>query len=996
MRAFHLLFLAVLLLGLLAGLWWFLEDDAGVRAAASADAAGTTNAAAVLGLDANEPVAGTSRDERSAALAEVASTATGAPTAKPERTPALRGRVLDGQGAPVPGARVWAAPGGNGFAPMPLDLEPDGRPRGSTKIQQTETDAQGGYRFEGIEKGSLRLAVRAHGFAPRSEERWTATGEPDQALPDLVLVPGAVITGHVRDRAGAPVVGAELLASLSASSSGRNLAIPGRGIPLATSGADGAFRIDELAVGPFRLIVDAPGFLVREEEGRTTRAGAELTDLVVVLEPGFEIHGRVRSEGPLPAGLRISARRTEREGEGEPGGESASPQGPEVRARHATCGDEGVFVLRGLLAGASYRLTATVPGAEAGLWKRAPGIESVVAQAGQRGVELLWKPETALVFQVVDAVTRAPLTELDVWAGVGRERSVRDEKGEAQKTFADGRVRCGELRPQAGKTLHLRVRAPGHKDHEDKSIVLEEGSTRDLGVIALERERELVVRVLDAATSKPIVGARVLATLGEEDDLRAWEGTPLEKDVRGNTRVWGARTDDQGVARLTGAPGKTVRVSAGARGYLPCAPKSELLPPDADAALELQLAHGGTVVVRVADAAGRPVQGVGIAHRSPGADLSEDEGWTALSAEAKTDAQGLARFENLAPGVHGFCVHDEVGEVWVDRADPAAAGPQWVERNVLEGSAHELAFVAAPRGELAGRVREGGRPLEGAQVRLTRVREGEGGEVDSWGGPQDPSVVQTDHEGEYRYEAFRCGEYWLTVHHASRRMGARLRVTIAPEPRRFDVDLDVATIEGTILDTDGQPIAGVEVVVSSSGGEGDVEAPYQIVVREDDRGNTHVDYEQATHPSERTDARGRYVLRGLATGRALVVSVQSDLVESASSGEITLAPDEVKTGVDFRLRRAGSIQVALTGASARQDSWYEVRAFRLSEGQEEFRASTWIGAWNRSTTLRGLAPGHYKLVLAQPGRESAPGAAVPTREVEVRAQETAQVSFEAF
>lgn len=997
MRALQLLLTALVLLGLMAALWWFLDDGAsGVRAASSAGEPGANRGASTALVDGADPASDAARDERSAALAEAtAATAAAGQPVVAERAAAVHGRVLDANGTPIAGARVWAGPGGEGFTPMPLDIEPEARGRGNSKIQQVETDAQGVYRFEGFEKGPLRLAARAHGFAPRAEERWTSTGEPDQALPDLVLAAGAVITGHVRDRAGAPVSGAALLVSLAAATPGRNVSIPGRGIPLATSGEDGAFRIDELEVGPFKLLVDAQGYLVREEEGRTTRAGAELTELLIVLEPGYEIQGRVRAEGALPAGLRVSARLTEREGEPEPGADAGPAPTSDVRARHAPCGEEGAFVLRGLRAGASYRLSATIPGAEPGLWKRAPGIESVVAQAGQRGVELQWKPETVVVFQVVDAVTNEPLTDLDVWAGIGRERNVRDDKGEPQKSFPDGRVRCGELRPQSGKPLLLRVRAPGHKEHEDKTIVLKEGETRDLGVIALERQRVLTVRVRDAATSKPVAGARVLATLGEEDDLRGWLGTPLDKDVRGQQRVWSARTDEAGVARLTGAPGKTIRIAASARGYLASEPKSELLPADADAELDLELAHGGRVLVRVTDSSGRPVQGVGIAHRLPG-DTNEAEGWTSLSAEAKTDARGEARFENLAVGVHGFCVHDEVGEVWLNREDPSAAGPQWVERSVIEGCALEIAFTAEPRGELSGRVREGGRPLEGAQVRLTRVREGEGGEVDSWGGPQDPSLTQTNHEGEYRYEAFRCGEYWLTVHHATRRMGTRLRVTVGPEPRRFDVDLDVATIEGAVLDTEGQPIPGVEVTVSSSQGEGDVEAPYQVVVREDDRGNTQMDYQQATHASERTDARGRYVLRGLATGRALVVQVQSELVESAASPEITLAPDEVKTGVDFHLRRAGAIQVSLTGSGARQDAWYEVRAFRLHEGQEEFRASTWIGAWNRSTTLRGLAPGRYKLTLQQPGREAAPGVELPTREVEVRAQETVPASFEAF
>lgn len=996
MRVLQLIAAALVLSGLMAALWFFLDGEpSDVRASARAEEALVDGARRGSTLDANEPAAGDARDARSSAAEVLAGPAASPTEEAAPRAPSVQGRVLDAKGAPIAGARVLALPGGEGMVPLPLDIEPEARGRGATKLRETETNAEGVYRFEGFDKGPLRVAVRAHGFAPRAEDHWSATGAPEQALPDLVLAAGAVIRGRVRDRLGAPVVGAALLASLETSAAGRNVSMPGRGIPLATSGEGGAFVLDEVAVGPLKLVVDAEGFLVREEDVRTTRAGEELPELVIVVEPGLEIHGRVRAEGALPTGLRISARRTAREGEPDSDNENEGVDGALQRARHATCGDEGVFVLRGLVPGASYRISASLPGAEPGTWKRAPGIDSVVAQAGQRGVELGWKPETVVVFQVVDARTKEPLTDLDVWAGIGRERSVRDEKGEPQKTFPEGRVRCGELRPQAGKAFLLRVRASGHKEREDKSIVLEAGKTRDLGVIELEPERVLTVRVRDASTSKPVAGARVVATLDLEDDLSGWLGMPIEKDVRGQPRVWSARTDDQGIARMTGAPGKSVHVAASARGYLPCAPKTELLAEGADAELDLTLAHGGSVLVRVADSSGRPVAGVGIAHRRPG-EANEDEGWTALSAEAKTDATGVARFENLALGVHAFCLHDELGEVWVNREDSSADAPQWVERNVLEGSTLEVAFTAAPRGELSGRVREGGRPLEGAQLRLTRVREGEGGEVDSWGGPQDPSLTQTNHEGEYRYEAFRCGEYWLTVHHSSRRMGTRVRVTIGPDPRRVDVDLDVATIEGTVLDTEGQPIAGVEVVVSSTDGEGDVEAPYQLVMREDDRGNTQMDYRQATRPSERTDSRGRYTLRGLATGHPLVVSVQSDLVEGGSSPEITLSPDEVKTGVDFHLRRAGAIEVALSGGGARQDAWYEVRAFLLHDGQEEFRSSTWIGVWNRSATLRGLAPGRYKLQLLQPGRELPAGVEAPAIEVEVRAQETARTSFEAY
>lgn len=1000
MRATPLILTVLVLLALVAGLWAFLGSDA---FAVDAGAPGTTGATDAPRVDRGaydaDAVARAERDgARSAAVvAPDAIMPPAAPLGKPT-VPTLLGRVLGPDGAPIAGAHVLAATGADGFAPVPLDIEIEARSKAGRKARACTTDAEGRYRFEGLEKGKLRLSARAHGFVLRQEDRWTVEGAPEQTLPDLRLAAAAIVSGKVVDRAGAPIGGAAILASLSQPTGKQNVSFPGRGIPLATTAADGSFRVDELAPGPFRLLVDAPGFRVHEEEGRTGRAGEQRPAIVIVLEPGMEIAGIVRAEQGLPAVVRVTARLT---GAATPGDDPSDPDdapapGGDVRARHAFCDAEGRFVVHGVKPLSSYRLSVTVPGSEPETWKRAVGAESAVAQAGQRGVEIAWKPETALVFQVVDAETKEPLTDLDVWAGAGRERLVRDEKGEPQKTFSEGRVRCGELRPQSGKTFHLRVRAAGHVDHEDKTLVVKEGETRDLGVIALLRASTLVVRVVDAAAGTPVPGARVLVTTGEAGELDGWLASEDDQDARGQSRLWSARTDAEGKARLTSARGKNVALAATARGYLASETKHELLPAEGDAEFELRLARGGSVLVRVADASGRAVSGVGLAHKRPG-EARDEEGWTAVTAEKKTDAEGHARFENLTTGVHAFAIHDETGEVWIDSEDTSGAGPQWVERAVVEGGVQELAFVAPPRGDLFGRVREGGRPLEGAQLRLTRVRAGEAGSVDSWSGPQDPSLAQTNHEGEFRYEGFRCGEYWLSVHHASRRMGARVQVTIGEEARRCDVDLDVATIEGTVADLEGQPLASIEVSVVVTSGEGGDDAPYQLVLREDERGNTQMDYRQTTRASERTDARGHYVLRGLAAGKPLVVSVQSDLVESASSPEITLAPDEVKTGVDFHLRRAGAIQVSLAGVVPRQDTWYEVRALLLENGGEQFRESTWIGAWNKSATLRGLAPGKYKLVLAQPGKnEIAPERPFPSREVEVRPQETAQASFEAY
>jgi Cof subfamily protein (haloacid dehalogenase superfamily) len=818
MRAILLAMATGLLVALVAGLWFFLsEGPSGVLAGGSASQAAQ---AAAAGRSAGDPSAANDAraDEaqrNAATIAAQAAAASGAPSSAASAAASILGRVVGPDATPIAGAEVRASAGGDWSAPVPLDLESEAMPRGSSKIERTQSAADGTFRIEGLERGGLRLAARAHGFAPRYEERWTIKGESEEHLPDLVLAPGVLLSGKIVDRAGQGVPEAQILLALEGSAGTPNVSIPGRGIPLAKSANDGAFVIDELAQGPYHLIIEAEGFQLHEEHGRTQRAGEQLTNLIFVLEPGLEISGRVRGEGALPPVLRVTARpaRTGDNPEGqepEGGAGAAQPSASEARARHALCDAEGNFVLRGLKPAGEYRLTLALPGSEPDTWKRASAVAPALARAGQRGVELVWKPAATLSLRVVDAETRAPIELLEVWAGFGRERALRDDKGTVETKFADGRVRYGELRPQPGKGLWLRLRAGGYKDYVDKSLSIVAGETKDLGEIALTRERRVEVRVLERASSRPVAGARVVASF-EPDSARGWLDNDAKQDATGDVNAWAARTDAQGLARLNGAPGKSLALAATAKDFLPSEPVQQLMPSDADGAVEILLDRGGIILVHVTDPSGKPVAGVGIAHRSPSEVRGPEDGdWISINAELKTDAQGLARFATLQPGTHAFCVMDEASQVWLDPNDPNIQHPSWVERNVSEGSTVELAFVAPPRGGISGRIRENAQPLEGAQIRLARVHEGEGGEFESWNGPTDPLSTTSDHAGMYRYEGLRCGEYWLSVHHAARRMSARFRVTIREQPGTYDFDLDVATIEGLVTDIEGRPLPGIE------------------------------------------------------------------------------------------------------------------------------------------------------------------------------------------
>lgn len=1006
MRPIHLGLAALVLAAALAALWVWLGAPTGVahagassRAGARAGSAAPVSANGTAGQEGGGPGSGSDSAGGRVALAPAEDEMPGAKAPKHTELPKLDGRVVDPAGSAVPGATVFASSGVN-WVQIPLDVEPEALPKGWIRVETTTTDAEGRFLFEDLKPGPLRIAVHAPGFAPHYEDHLDLPDRPQCTLPDLRMEPGVVLEGRVVDADGKGVAGATLLSALDGKSStpGTRLALPGRGVPVATTDASGAFRVAELAAGPWRLIVDAPGQAISEEEGRTDHPGERQSGLVFRVERGFEILGRVRAEvGSLPESLRIGARPSPEQEAGRRGPANDAEETPEAsdtRARYALCGPDGSFVVRGVKSGVRYALTLAQASDDPGGWKRVRASDPAYAWAGQRGVEILYRPEAALVFRVLDGRSGTPLTSFSVFAGVGREQPLRDEKNQAVHEFTEGRVRFGDLRPRrGGPGVVLRVAASGFKDLERKDLALDPGQVLDLGDLPLEAGPVAVVRVVDERTGSAVAGARVLLSTKSEKDLARSLDSPPDMDFYGESAVRYARTDEKGRARLSLFPGKPVTAMAGARGFLPSAPSRLAATEDGDQDVELKLRHGGSVVVRVLDPSGQPVEGVVIQHKKPTAE-GEDEDTDFDRGTLKTDATGTLRFDALAPGAHAFRVSDQTTpNGWFDE-ERQDASEGWVEAVASEGSSASLEFVAAPRGGLHGEVREGGRPLEGARLHLTEVRDG-GEERNGWFSPgaNDPFTAVADHEGRYRYEGLRCGSYRLQVSHPSRRMPAAFDVAIENPVRSFDVDLDVATLEGCVVGEDGAPLAGIEVQAHGARGD-DESGNWRMVLSEDERGSPRVDYRQEARAADKTDAGGRYSLRGVRTGEPLSVDAGGDLVVHGRIEGITLSPDEIRRNVDFKLKYAGTIEVSLgpSAPGSRSRGWYQVRAARVAEdGTERVVQTNYLGDWNRTCRLRSLEPGKYRVGVSrgsESGRETDPA---DVQEVDVVAGQVSRI-----
>jgi protocatechuate 3,4-dioxygenase beta subunit len=913
--------------------------------------------------------------------------------------PRIRGRVVDRTGAPVAGARVLASdqPG------SPLDIELDALPSSSSSPLSSmrrftaTTDAGGWFELTGPRPGDLRLVARAPGFAPLRREGIAVPAGDEVELAPLVMSRGAILTGRVLDERGRGLAGARITAVDDESRV--VLWLPGaRGRVLAESAEDGSFRVDELACGPWSLLVDHEQHPPRVFEGSAEEPGVEVGGLELRLEPGERIAGRVTGvpEGES-AGLLVRATKVD---DGPRGRASA------IALREADVAGDGTFEIVGVEAGADYdlQLRESRELGETMFWGR-PRSERVRARAGERGVEIAYQPEAALRFQVVDARTGAPITEFVAAVGIGRRRPLEGEDGRTLGFHPDGRARAGGLRPYSpDDRAELEIRATGYRTHERDDIRIALGEERDLGTIALEPVPLVRVRVRDTA-GDPVEGALVQLTEEEDDALSAtarlrFFGGDEEEEVPDGRS---ARTDAEGRAALSSLEGQTCRLQVSTADHALWELTGLYLPPGQGVEQEVVLTGGGRVLVRVLGPDGEPVAGTRVQHRPPGAaEVPFDLDLLGAGERAVTDSEGMLLFERLQPGVHAFRLDEGesgvFGRIVIRRSGPGEAeeDPGWTEVRVEEGALRELLLVAEPRAALAGRIREAGRPLAGATLALRA--EGEGGRPSFrlprglGGGPE----VRTDGAGEYRIDGTKTGRHLLSITHPTRSMPAEYELTLRAGENSLDVDLPVAVIEGTVTDEEGRPVAGLRVSAERYAEEPAtrISASFSFVMA-DGEGSSVVSIGGGADGPATTDASGHYVLRGVLPDADLRVKAEGEDVQPGWSEPVRVRPDEVERGVDVSVAPGGAIEVEVFASDGSPARLCTVRASWAGETEEGAEPVEPRFAFIQSgtTVLRGLRPGRWTVRVQRAGPGARDGDGEQEQTIEVRARETVPSTF---
>ena len=727
------------------------------------------------------------------------------------------------------------------------------------------SDAKGRFRLEGLGAGptTIEAAATTYGRATRWGVR------PGESV-ELFLLPGATISGTVRDEGGRPVANAavRVLGDLPSS------LIP----PAERADGAGRFTFAGLEAGRYTVVAregprapavatvsvetrgDASADLTLGEGGFVTGRLADGHDRPLagrVRVAGLDgqplhplIHDLVQVEagadgrfalGPVPMGeLQVEA--------SAPGYSARTLETVlEGRSRTADLGEvvlETGLAIRGFVrdrqglgvAGAaitgfgrsqgyerpleataaddgSFVLAGLKPGSFQ-VTARAPGYAraQVTVAAGADDVELTLDSGGAILGTVVDG--RGQPVE---GARVTAQSEPRDDEGGMAMAMADegaGRFTLRDVRPGL---YVLEARAPRHASGTLSGVRVTAGRTVDVGPVRL-RAGGLVRGIVTDASNEPVPGASV----------RIETGTPRGLDTT-------AQTDGAGAFEIGGAPTGRFNVAARHPSFAPARVAGEIEAEGDTADVRIVMGRGGRVEGVVRRRAGQPFAGAQVVVTP---DRRGPTPWDPGASRAPVSENGSFAAEHVTPGPSQVIV---LAPVAASATGGGAAFQSVTQRDVgvVEG---ETAVVEIATREVlvTGRLTRSGEPVAGVTVAFRPLAGGMAfggsGHAPAAPGPQ-PLAGTTREDGTYELIVFEPGAYHATrrspdgvtspLRDASRPPGPQGLALEVPDVAVHTIDfaLGAATVAGIVVDAEsGVPVPRAYVSFSHKGASGSAES----------------------------------------------------------------------------------------------------------------------------------------------------------------------------
>jgi hypothetical protein len=297
---------------------------------------------------------------------------------------------------------------------------------------------------------------------------------------------------------------------------------------------------------------------------------------------------------------------------------------------------------------------------------------------------------------------------------------------------------------------------------------------------------------------------------------------------------------------------------------------------------------------------------------------------------------------------------------------------------VGEGATAEVELAVPEVAELRGVVLLRGEPLPRATVVL---------------GPAEPSPEEelrmevmrgfggggelTQHDGRFVMEDVLLGDYSLRVSHPDLAMGSLHEVVVGPGSNFIEVRVVVTSIEGTVRDQAGQPVAGARVQAGRST-SGDKSASDMQMARY---------FMGSDADGAVTDAQGYYRIDGVKPGVPVRVQSRADGHADALSNELVLSEGQTLGGVDLVLVESGSVRVRIAPTEERNFGSMVRARFVEEEDRYPDRFEMFRG---EGGVLTGLAPGQWRVTI----ENDRSGSGDREQLVEIKAGEQAEVAFD--
>jgi uncharacterized GH25 family protein len=812
------------------------------------------------------------------------------------------GRVTSGADA-KPVAGIWVTSLSTGGREMP-SLEPP-----------AVTDAEGRYEIAEVVPGDVMVyaqgkslvsaalgEVKREGYNPlvvRVESGKTTTV-------DLVVVPGVVAKGTVKDGDGRPVVGAVVRGEAQTDLVRLPRFLRGPDGLVASTGVDGSWSIDSLAPGTnVSFTATAPGFPDASQGPMLAVAGTPLQVDFRFPAPHFVVVRVIESESKAPVvGARVIAVRMK--GDAESGQESTT-----------------------WTTGADGRVRAgPLPSDEMGFHAEAEGFAPRWGW-GQRSAAVLLPGASEVVVEIpkggeIAGVVRfedgTPAAGASLDARNSEESWGRRGDGQAE---TDGKFRLTGLAPGTYRVIATGTRDGKPMRGETKA---EAGASNVSIVVAPVAPKEgsdvLVVRVL-GPDGKPVPSASV--TIGTENSQHtrdARDGTATFDDVpRGD--VWIE------VSRARSASGSALPY--GSARVRPSGGTTEVrLPPES------------AIAGRVVGPDGKGVRGVRVEARSATFSRTDATAWS--------DETGAYRLGGLAEGAY---------------AVTATVPPEFVAAPILQVSAPAADVTIALRAGAVAVIRvldEAGKPVAGAHVSASPVERETSDSGERFRRSDRDVGGDTDGQGVCRLVGLDGDTvYSLRAGGPADREDVKDQRLDEWRPHDTTFRLErVFSVHGVVRDLEGRPVGDAYVSYQAgehSGGGTPTDAEGRFVLRDLPAGEVALWAALKGNDASVPSAPGETPTPG-ASPRVTVAAGTRDAVLTLDVGlEISVAIENAETAWgSANLREEGSDRRPLT-------EYYSQGRCRFRGLRREATYSLWI-------SVDAIGRSHYSAGLRAPAKLS--------------------------